>query len=280
MALHLGQLPGVGYVNAFDTRAVDRLDGHRRASEMVAVAEEVPVALVYNGRSHVVVMATPTDLEDLAVGFSYSEGIVGGVCEMSRIEVVRHSRGVEVQIAIPAERATRLDDRRRSMSARTGCGLCGVEALDDVLRLPEPLSNSQLFTAEALWEAGSMLDRQQPINRETRAVHAAAWCTADGAPRVVCEDVGRHNALDKVIGSLLRTGTDPSDGFLMVTSRASYELVLQAATARVALLAAVSRPTGLAIRIADALGLTLVGLLRGESANVYSHPTRIQRETS
>jgi formate dehydrogenase accessory protein FdhD len=230
---------------------------------------------VYSGRPHVVMMCSPEDLEDLAFGFSLTEGIVAHAADVERIDVARHARGVELAITIPPEAAARLATRTRALAGRTGCGLCGVEAIDEAVRPVRPLVSGLSISAEALWRAGESLDAHQPVNRETRAVHAAAWARADGTLAVVREDVGRHNALDKVLGALARTGTDAAAGFLVVTSRASFELVQKASAAGVAILAAVSRPTGLAVRIASESGITLVGLLRGHSANIYSHPERI-----
>lgn len=253
-----------------------RLADFTRATEHAAVAEEVPVAFVYSGRPHVVMMCTPEHLEDLAYGFSLTEGIVANVAEIERVDVATHARGAELGIAIPVAAAARLAQRARALAGRTGCGLCGVEAIDDAVRAVRPVVSSLSVSSNALWLAGEALDAHQPLNHETHAVHAAAWATPDGSVMVAREDVGRHNAVDKVLGALARAGTDASAGFLVVTSRASFELVQKASAAGVALLAAVSRPTGLAVRIADASGITLVGLLRGRTANVYSHPERIQ----
>jgi FdhD protein len=253
-----------------------RLADFTRATEHAAVAEEVPVAFVYSGRPHVVMMCTPEHLEDLAYGFSLTEGIVANVAEIERVDVATHARGAELGIAIPVAAAARLAQRTRALAGRTGCGLCGVEAIDDAVRAVRPVVSSLSVSSNALWLAGEALDAHQPLNHETHAVHAAAWATPDGSVMVAREDVGRHNAVDKVLGALARAGTDASAGFLVVTSRASFELVQKASAAGVALLAAVSRPTGLAVRIADASGITLVGLLRGRTANVYSHPERIQ----
>ncbi len=150
-----------------------------------------------------------------------------------------------------------------------------MEAIGDALRDAAPVRAALEVSKDALWRAGQSLGAHQPLNRETSTIHAAAWADRDGALRVVREDVGRHNALDKVIGALARASTDPSEGFLIVTSRASYELVQKAAVANVALLGAVSRPTALAIQLAEAAGITLVGLLRGRTANVYTHPSRV-----
>jgi FdhD protein len=229
---------------------------------------------VYNGRPHVVMMCTPADLEDFAYGFTITETIAGAR-DVTRVDVVKYSRGIELQIEIPADAAERLTERGRAITGRTGCGLCGVEVIDEALREPRPVRSPTTFDRDALWGASASLDAKQPMNRETSAIHAAAWARTNGSLDVVREDVGRHNALDKVIGALARAGTDPSDGFLVVTSRASYELVQKAAAANVPLLAAVSRPTSLAIQLAEDAGITLVGLLRGRTANVYTHPERI-----
>ncbi len=256
-------------------RAFVRLADDSRVEDHAAVAEEVPVAFVYSGRPHVVMMCSPENLEDLAYGFSLTEGIVTGTSEIERVEQSKHAKGFELAITIPVEAAARLAQRTRALAGRTGCGLCGVEAIDEAVRAVRVVQSALTLSTDALWRAGEALEAHQPVNRETRSVHAAAWATADGTLVVAREDVGRHNALDKVLGALARGGTDASSGFLVVTSRASFELVQKASAAGVALLAAVSRPTGLAIKIADASGITLVGLLRGRTANVYSHPERI-----
>lgn len=240
-----------------------------------SIAAEVPVALVYNAKPYVVMMCTPADLEDFAVGFSVSEGIVLSAADVKRTAVVKYARGIEVQIEIPPDAAERLAERGRTLAGRTGCGLCGVEVIDEALRESLPVRSRLTVPRSALFSAGEALGRHQPLNRETNSIHAAAWARPDGTLHTVREDVGRHNALDKVIGALARSGTDASTGFLLVTSRASYELVQKAAAANVGVLAAVSRPTALAIQMADDAGVALVGLLRGKTANVYSHRERI-----
>jgi len=252
-----------------------RLKDSTRTNESAPIAQEVPVAFVYSGRPHVVMMCSPADLEDLAYGFSLTEGIVSRASEIERVESSQHARGYELAITIPVEAAAKLAQRTRALAGRTGCGLCGVEAIDDAVRAVRVVQSPLTLSTDALWRAGESLDAHQPVNRETHAVHAAAWATPDGTVVVAREDVGRHNALDKVLGALARAGTDASTGFLVVTSRASFELVQKASAAGVAILAAVSRPTELAVKIADASGITLVGLLRGRTANVYSHPERI-----
>lgn len=268
----------LGYGPAARPVPLLRLGGGTVGREVAIVAEEVPVAFVYNGRAHVVMMATPEDLEDFAVGFSIGEDVVTRASEVERIDVVRFGRGIELQITVPDSVAERLASHTRRLSGRTGCGLCGVEAIADAVReIPTVLASTPV-RASALWRAGATLTARQPINAETHAVHAAAWSTAEGELKIVREDVGRHNAVDKVIGALAREGMDASSGFMVVTSRASYELVQKCATAGIPLLAAVSRPTGLAVRMAEMAGLTLVALLRGESANVYTGAERIQAD--
>jgi len=282
----IGQLPetqtpghpllGLGYAGVEQQRSFVRLDGNAQSDGTAAVAEEVPIALVYNTRPHVVMMATPADLEDFAVGFTLSEAIVDSPAAIENLQVVRYSQGIEVQVTIPAAAADALSARGRQLVGRTGCGLCGVETIADVLRPTRPVAGDWWVTAPALWRAEGALADRQPLNRLTGAVHAAAWVTRDGTIEIVREDVGRHNALDKVIGALARSGRDAAQGFVLMTSRASYELVQRAATAGVALLAAVSRPTGLAVRMAEAAGVTLVALVRGTTANVYTHPERVR----
>jgi FdhD protein len=252
-----------------------RLDDGTSASERAAVAEEVPVAFVYGTRAHTVMMATPLDLEDLGVGFTLSEGIVADAAEIGAVQPERHQRGVELRIQVPAAAIAALEQRTRTLAGRTGCGLCGVEAIDDAVRAPRRVTSDLAVERHALWRAGEALDAHQPLNRDTRAIHGAGWATPDGELVIVREDVGRHNALDKVLGALVRARLDPRQGFLIVTSRASFELVQKAAALGVPILAAVSRPTGLAIRLADAAGICLVGLLRGRTANVYAHSARI-----
>jgi FdhD protein len=271
----VGPIPGLGYADLLSTRSLIRITDDSAAPDSASVAEEVPVAMVYNGAPFVVVMASPADLEDLGVGFSATEGIG----EVRSIAIVKHSRGVEVQMEVSEEAAARVAERRRTISARTGCGVCGIESIDEVLRLPHPVSASDTFETESLWRAAADLEKRQPVNAETRAVHAAALANADGSLAIVREDVGRHNALDKVAGALLRSGMSTEGCFLVVTSRASYELVQKTAAAGIPLLAAVSRPTSLAIQLAEQANITLVGLLRGRSANVYSHPARLRLTT-
>lgn len=264
----------LGYSAPMLTHSFDALGDDATTPLEAPLAAEVPVALVYNGRPHAVMMCTPADLEDFGVGFTITE-VIAAASDISRIDVVKYARGIELQIEIPAAAADALASRSRAIAGRTGCGLCGVEVIDDALREPRVVASDLRLRREALWAAGSALAAHQPLNRETSAIHAAAWATPDGTLHVVREDVGRHNALDKVIGALAREAMDASRGFALVTSRASYELVQKAAVANIPLLAAVSRPTALAVELANQAGVTLVGLLRGRTANVYTHRARL-----
>jgi FdhD protein len=267
---------GLGYAKPARARPFLRLDGDTEREGSADVAEEVPVAIAYNNRPHVVMMATPADYEDFAVGFSISEEIVASAEEIESLTVVPYSQGVEIQLVIPQPAADALADRGRQLVGRTGCGLCGVETITAALRPPRVVAPPRRpIEPEALWRAESALMARQTLNQATAAVHAAAWANANGDLMVVREDVGRHNALDKVIGALARAKTDASQGFIVMTSRASYELVQKASIVGVPLLAAVSRPSGLAIRLAEAAGIAIVGLLRGRSANVYTHREHI-----
>ena len=275
MAVTDHPLAGLGYARPSERRDFIRLQGRDATTASAVVAEEVPVALVYNGRPYVVVMGTPADLEDLAVGFSVTEGIVSSAGDLRGVEVIRASHGIEIQMEVSAADAERLGERARGLVSRTGCGLCGVETIGDALRVPAVVASTLFVSPDALWKAGSELSRRQTINNETSTVHGAAWATPDGEVHVVREDVGRHNALDKVLGALARAGRAAAGGFVVVTSRASYEMVQKAAMCGVELLAAVSRPTGLAIRFAEAANVTLAALVRGESGNVYCHAHRI-----
>lgn len=239
------------------------------------VAEEVPVALVYNGISHAVMLATPADLEDFAIGFSLSECIVGRAGEIHDLEIVERGNGIEVQMELSAERAQVLKAHRRALAGRTGCGLCGIESLDQLAQRSVTVSAEAILEAGALPRALAALQDRQQLFRLTGAVHAAAWCDFDGGVDLVREDVGRHNALDKLIGSLAVSRTPFSTGFVLMTSRASYEIVQKAAAVGIAVVAAISAPTGMAVRVAIDSGVTLIGFVRGERHCVYSHPERV-----
>lgn len=242
------------------------------------VAEEVPVAFVINGAPFAVMMATPADLEDFALGFMLSEGVVEDAGAVELLGSEQLLEGIEIRLRIPARYAEALERRRRSLSGRSGCGLCGSELLEAALRRPEPVGEGVAVTSAALRRALRGLHASQDLARLTGATHAAAWADADGQVRLVREDVGRHNALDKLIGAMWRAGEDPQAGFAVVTSRASYEMAMKAASAGIALLAAVSAPTALAISLAEACNLTLVGFARDDGHAIYTHPRRMPME--
>jgi FdhD protein len=240
------------------------------------LADETPVAMAYNLAPHAVMMATPADLEDFAVGFSLTEGIVQQASDITRVAVVRHARGVELQMEIPAVLAAEAGARGRRLPGRTGCGICGAGSIDEVLReLPSVAGDSEIDAA-AVTRAMRALAMRQPLNAATGAVHAAAWARRDGALAYVREDVGRHNALDKLVGALIRAGVSAQDGFVVITSRGSFELVQKAAMLGVPLLAAVSAPTALAVRVAHSVGLTLAGFARDDRLTAYTHSARLR----
>lgn len=239
------------------------------------VAEEVPVALEYNGISHAVMLATPLDLEDFALGFSLTEGIVDGRADVRDIELVEGCGGLTVQLQIATGCFARLKDRRRTLAGRTGCGLCGAESLPQAVQRPAPLRSEAQFEARAVSQAVQALDQRQPLRHATGATHAAGFADAQGRLLLVREDVGRHNALDKLVGALLAANQPAHHGFVVVTSRASYEMVGKTVRAGSALLAAVSGVTGLAIDLASDANLALVGFARGERLSVYTHPERV-----
>nr|WP_207132542.1 formate dehydrogenase accessory sulfurtransferase FdhD [Klebsiella aerogenes] len=239
------------------------------------VAEEVPVALVYNGISHVVMMATPRDLEHFAVGFSLSEGIIQSRQEIYGMDVVQACNGVEVQIELSSRRFMGLKERRRALAGRTGCGVCGVEQLNDIGKPVEPLPFSQTFALSHLDRALKQLNEVQPIGRLTGCTHAAAWVRPDGELAGGHEDVGRHVALDKLLGRRSAEGEGWQRGAALVSSRASYEMVQKAAMCGVEILFAVSAATTLAVEVAERCNLTLVGFCRPGRATIYTHPQRL-----
>ena len=242
------------------------------------LADEVPIAFEYNGVSHAVMLATPGDLEDFALGFSVSEGIVDVPADIYGVEVQPSAQGVTVAIEIASGAFARLKDRRRTLAGRTGCGICGAETLQQVLRpLPALAERGPRIRPEAVSGALSALIQAQQLQKATGAVHGAAWSDVPGTAEIVREDVGRHNALDKLIGAVLRARTNARPGFVVVTSRASVEMVQKAACIA-STLVAVSAPTRLAARIARECGLTLVGFARGNAFSVYAHPWRIAAE--
>ncbi|MFJ3058102.1 formate dehydrogenase accessory sulfurtransferase FdhD [Herbaspirillum sp. NPDC087042] len=256
---------------------VDRWrDGQRETVEDV-VAEEVPIALEYNGISHAVMMATPADLEDFALGFSLTEGIVATPGELYECEIVPGCEGVQVQMRIATERFVALKEKRRNLTGRTGCGLCGAETLEQAVRHPKAVAQGGAqFTVQQLHAALEQMQARQQLQQATGATHAAAWMDAQGGIVLVREDVGRHNALDKLIGALAEAETDFSQGAAIITSRASYEMVQKAATVGIGFIAAISAPTALAIRLAEETDVTLVGFVRRQGHVVYARPHRLR----
>ena len=239
------------------------------------LVDEVPIALVYNGISHAVMMATPTHLDEFALGFSLSEGIIAAPGQCYGIEVERDAAGIAVQIDIATSAFVALKERRRSLAGRTGCGLCGVDSLDQVCRPWPPLPPAQGFHAAGVRRALAAIGAEQQLTRMTGAAHAAAWCGMDGTIAIVREDVGRHNALDKVIGAMARAQARPGDGFLLITSRVSFEMAQKAAMAGVSALVGMSAPTLAAVDLAAQAGMTLLAFARGQDFVCYTHEDRL-----
>lgn len=239
------------------------------------VAVEMPVAMVYNGISHAVMMATPSDLDDFAVGFSMSEGILESLDQLLDCEETRMPKGIELSLTITKGRFSRLKRRRRSLAGATGCGICGIESLDQAMLEVSIVDSEIQLTHAALQCALVALGERQELQKQTGAVHAAAWCGSDGELLLVREDVGRHNALDKLLGARIKQAEEMSKGFALVTSRASYEMVFKAASANIPLLASVSAPTSLAIELANQCGLTLVAFTRPGRHVIYAGANRL-----
>ncbi|QHE89003.1 formate dehydrogenase accessory sulfurtransferase FdhD [Hydrogenophaga sp. BPS33] len=238
------------------------------------LADEVPVALVFNGLSHAVMMATPADLDDFALGFSITEGLLRVPSELRGVDVVPTREGIEVRLEVSSECEWRLRERRRNLAGRTGCGLCGTDSLSAV-RQALPSLPAVTVDASAVASALCALPSLQPLQQRTGATHAAALCRRDGSIALVREDVGRHNALDKLIGAALREGIDLPQHFVAITSRASFEMVQKTALAGVSVLAAVSAPTSMAVDLARASNLLLLGFVRDGDRVAYTFPERV-----
>jgi FdhD protein len=252
-------------------------DGACAASEDV-LAVEVPVALEYNGISHAVMLASPADLDAFALGFSLTEGIIREPSEFYGCEVETTGHGHLVHIEIATERFLALKARRRNLAGRTGCGLCGTEALDQVVRTMAPVTHRHAVDPALLMAGMRTMHGLQPLQHSSGATHAAAWMNDGGEVVCVREDVGRHNALDKLIGALVKSDTDFSRGTLLITSRASVEMVQKAASMNIGAMAAISAPTSLAVTLAKQAGVTLIGFMRDASYVVYAHPERLRAE--
>jgi FdhD protein len=241
-----------------------------------SVAAEVPVALSYNSIPHVVMLSTPRDLEDLGVGFTVSEALVGEYSEVRGVVLDSSSGAHELRISVEGSRLGALLERRRNLTGRTGCGVCGAETVEDAIRRPPPVAAGGEAPREGVVTALRSLRGLQPLGALAGSLHAAAWVHWDGTVQLVREDVGRHNALDKLIGAKLRQGESFGDGYVLVTSRASYEMVQKTATLGIRMLVAVSAPTALGVELARDCGVTLVGFAREEQQVVYSHPQRLR----
>ncbi len=259
-------------------RTLQRWRNTAQEQQVDVIAEEVPVVMRYNGAAFAVMMATPCDLEDFALGFSLSEGLIERPDQLLSAEVQPQLEGIELKMTVSADApAAALDpDNGRLLPGRGGCGLCGARQLEDVLRPLLPVKDRRTYQTAALQRALAGLAAQQPMNAASGSTHAAAWADVSGRIGWVREDVGRHNALDKLIGALHHNEHSIDGGLLVVSSRASYEMVSKAARAGASVLVAVSAPTALAIDLARSAGLCLVGFAREGGFNVYTHPERLQ----
>ncbi len=244
-----------------------------------ALIEETPVAMVFDGATQAVLMTSPSDLEDLAMGFALSEGIIIGPTDVREIEIVRHDAvdgGVEARIWLRQDRSVALTARRRSGIGPVGCGLCGIESLEAAMRpLPQVPVSPLGLSADEVLAAPELLRDRQTLHDATRAAHAAGFYRSGKGVTFLREDVGRHNALDKLLGALMRRGIDPATGAIVMTSRLSVELVQKAALAGCGCLIGVSAPTAHALRLAERAGITLIGSARNGSADLFSHPERL-----
>jgi FdhD protein len=251
-------------------RASGRAEGER------GIPEETAVAFTYNTASYAVMMATPANLEDFAVGFSLTEGIIPSIDAIDGIDIVEEAMGIELRIWLKAPDAAKFLGRRRKIAGPTGCGLCGVETLVEAMRPPPEVGAGRAFTPKEIMQAVDALLPLQVLNRETRAVHAAGFWESERGVVAVREDVGRHNALDKLAGALAREGATARSGIIVLTSRVSIEMVQKSAAIGVPIIVAVSAPTALAVRMAEACGMTLVAIARKDGFEVFTHPARVK----
>jgi FdhD protein len=251
-------------------RATGTLEGER------AIPEEAAVAFTFNTASYAVMMATPRDLEDFALGFALTEGVVSSIDAIEEIEIVEEKVGIELRVWLKAKDATEFLGRRRKLAGPTGCGLCGVESLEEAMRPPPKVGKGRVLTANQIMTAVQSLSPEQELNRETRAVHAAGFWDPERNLVAVREDVGRHNALDKLAGTLARDGATAEQGLIVLTSRVSIEMVQKSAAIGATIIAAVSAPTALAVRMAETCGMTLIAIARKDGYEVFTHPHRVK----
>jgi FdhD protein len=240
-----------------------------------AIPEETAVAFTFNTASYAVMMATPQDLEDFAVGFSLTEGVIQSADAIDSVEIVEEEVGIELRIWLKARDAAEFLGRRRKMAGPTGCGLCGIESLVEAMRPPPKVGEGRAFTPDEIMTAVNSLFPQQVLNQETRAVHAAGFWTPSRGLVAVREDVGRHNALDKLAGALVRENATAREGIVVLTSRVSIEMVQKSASIDAPVIVAVSAPTALAVRMAEACGMTLVAIARKDGFEVFTNPHRV-----
>ncbi|WP_088626107.1 formate dehydrogenase accessory sulfurtransferase FdhD [Oceanicola sp. 22II-s10i] len=257
------------------SRPVWSVRGDARRAGARALPEEVPVAVVVNGTSLAVMMASPADLEDFAVGFCLTEGIVGGVAEIESVEIAEHPQGIEARLWIEGARAGALMARRRAMAGPVGCGLCGIDSLAEAARDVPRVGTGPLFDVAGIAGATEALRAFQPLHDRARAVHAAGFMMPDGVIVAAREDVGRHNALDKLIGGMAREGAAMTGGAVVLTSRISVEMVQKCAVAGVPAVVAVSAPTTLALEVAERAGITLVTAAGTGGFDLWTHAERI-----
>ena len=243
-----------------------------------SIPEETAVALTYNGGTYAVMMTTPQDLEDFAVGFSLSEGIIGSSADIDSLDIVPFDDGVELRMWLSKLKADRLQERRRHIAGPTGCGLCGIDSIAEAMRPAAVIRRGRQFSPEQIMAAMKSLPSRQKLNFETRAVHAAAFWNVTNGIVALREDVGRHNALDKLSGALARASIVTSGGIILLTSRVSIEMVQKSAAIGAPVMVSVSAPTALAVRMADAAGITLAAIARADGFEVFTHPRRISSD--
>lgn len=251
---------------------------HDGARDIVrSLPEETPVAVVFDGTTAAVMMTSPTDVADFALGFALTEGFIRGPGDVRDFEIVEHATGIEARFWLSGERSEAMKTRRRNMLGPVGCGLCGIDSLEQAIRpLPVLKSGGIIISGRDVAIATDALRAHQPLHDQTRAVHAAGFLRPGDGIVLVREDVGRHNALDKLIGAMTHQDIDPQQGAVVLTSRISVEMVQKTVLAGCKVLIAVSAPTAHALRLAQGAGLTLAAFARGNSFDIYSHPERIQ----